>query len=222
MGLHYISDNIQPVQHKYISASLAISITYTNNWISCQLCIWPFDLWDRHVRCLKRELHVNSRIKCCLKIRDVIERCFTLNFGHCLHPVYQTFFFLVQPYFPWMYYFKNVILIIAVSLKWSETLLQDFCAWPQQVKFTLPGRLFTHLGFHECSCVILSVYSRLWYTCIIVLMIFDQRMTDGYFLPDTYWHIIAVFAIFVTCLLCTNCVNVISFNWLQFKVQRRK
>ena len=25
-------------------------------------------------------------------------------------------------------------------------------AWPHQVKFTLPGNLFTHLGFPECPC----------------------------------------------------------------------
>ena len=34
----------------------------------------------------------------------------------------------------------------------SYTLDSTAGAWPHQVKFTLPGHLFTHLGFPECPC----------------------------------------------------------------------
>ena len=37
-------------------------------------------------------------------------------------------------------------------------------ARPHQMKFTLPGHLFTHLGFLECPCGFESdIYSRLLY-----------------------------------------------------------
>ena len=60
-------------------------------------------------------------------------------------------------------------------------------AWPQQDEFSLPRHLFSHLGFLECSCCIeCYIYPRLCHDC--GLMIFDWRMTDGYFLPYTSLH----------------------------------
>ena len=45
-------------------------------------------------------------------------------------------------------------------------------AWPQQVKFTLPGNLFTYLGFPECPCCLkCNSYSRLCHD--YGLMLFD-------------------------------------------------
>ena len=57
-------------------------------------------------------------------------------------------------------------------------------ACPQQVKFTLPGYIFTHLGFPDCPCCLeCNIFSRLCHD--YGLMIFDYRMTDGYFLSYT-------------------------------------
>ena len=37
-------------------------------------------------------------------------------------------------------------------------------AWPQQVKFTLPGHPFTYFGFPECPCCLENnIYSRLYH-----------------------------------------------------------
>ena len=48
--------------------------------------------------------------------------------------------------------------------------------------------VFKHLGFTECSCCLeFSIYSRICHD--YGLMIFDWRMTDGYFLPYTSNHI---------------------------------
>ena len=45
-------------------------------------------------------------------------------------------------------------------------------AWPKQVKFTLPGHIFTHLGYPECSCCLeCNIHSRLCRD--YGLMIFD-------------------------------------------------
>ena len=57
-------------------------------------------------------------------------------------------------------------------------------ACPQRVKITLSEHLFTYLGFPECVCCLeCNVYSRLCRDYGI--MVFDYRMTDGYFLPYT-------------------------------------
>ena len=57
-------------------------------------------------------------------------------------------------------------------------------AWPQLVMFTIPGYLFTHLGFPECSrCLEYNIYSRLCYGHGLKFQYL--RITDGYFLAVT-------------------------------------
>ena len=60
------------------------------------------------------------------------------------------------------------------------TLDSTAAAWPQHVKFIIPGHLFKHLRFRECPCRHkVNLYSRLCHD--YGQMIFDLRMTDGYF-----------------------------------------
>ena len=56
-------------------------------------------------------------------------------------------------------------------------------AWPHQVKFTLLGHLFTHLGFPIVRVVLSIIFVPGF---IMIIMILYERMTDGYFLPYTY------------------------------------
>ena len=59
-----------------------------------------------------------------------------------------------------------------------------------QVKFTLPGHLFTHFGFPECPCCLeCNIYSRHCYVYVYGLVILDKRMPHGYFFPNTYYKI---------------------------------
>ena len=49
---------------------------------------------------------------------------------------------------------------------------------PQQVKFTLPGHIFTHLGFPECPyCLECNSYSRLCYDCVLMIYLINGRRT---------------------------------------------
>ena len=44
-------------------------------------------------------------------------------------------------------------------------------SWPQQVKFTLSGHLFTHLGFPEFPCCLeCDIYSRLCYVYVLMML----------------------------------------------------
>ena len=58
-------------------------------------------------------------------------------------------------------------------------------ACPHQVKFILPGHIFTYLGFPECSCCIdCEIYSLL---CVWTN---DFRLTDGWWLfPSLYMYL---------------------------------
>ena len=60
-------------------------------------------------------------------------------------------------------------------------------ALPRQVKFTLPGHLFTHLGFPKCSCCLeRDIYPRF---CYVYGLLNGFRFTDDErFFPSLYTY----------------------------------
>ena len=59
---------------------------------------------------------------------------------------------------------STIVLQCRLILYPEYSLLNDSTAgaWPMPVKFTLPGHLFSHLGFPECPCCHeCNIYSRL-------------------------------------------------------------
>ena len=76
----------------------------------------------------------------------------------------------------------HIIVFCKINLLWNvelqhfqkKTYTLDYTAsaWPRQVKFTVPGHIFTYLGFPECPCFLewCDIYFWLCYVCGLMLL----------------------------------------------------